>query len=66
MIRLIHYTCHDVNPLNSIGNIWQNHWPMNKGQGHGRMHGCITVAALVGICYQTNYELSGLKGIDQN
>ena len=33
---------------------------MNKGQGHGRLHGCTAVAALKGICYLTKYDLSGL------
>ena len=41
----------------SFGNIRQNHWTMNKGQGHRRLHGCIVAAALEGICYLTKYEL---------
>ena len=57
---------YDVNPLNSIGKIRQNHWTMNKGQEHRRLHGCIAAAALKGISYLTKYELSGLKGIQQN
>ena len=38
---------------------------MNKGQGHGRLHGLIAAAALSGLCYLTKYEFSGLKGIHQ-
>ena len=64
-VRLIHYI-YDVNPLNSIGNIRQNHWTMTTGQGHRRLHGCIPAAALKVICYLTKYEFSGLKGIHQN
>ena len=37
-VRLKHYAWYDVNPLNSIGNTWKNHWTMNKGQGHARLH----------------------------
>ena len=65
-VRLIHYTWYDVSPLNSIGNIWQNHWTMHKGEGHWKLHGCIAAAALKGICYLTKYELSGLKGVHKN
>ena len=36
---------------------------MNKGQGQGRLNGCIAAAA---ICYLIKYELPGLKGIHQN
>ena len=36
---------------------------MNKGLGHGRLHGCIAAAALKGICFLTKYELSGFKSI---
>lgn len=43
--------------------IRQNHWAMNKGQGHGKLHGCIASAARQGICYQTTHELSGLSGL---
>ena len=46
--RLINYTWYGVNPLKSIGNMRQNHWTMNNGQRHDRMHGCIAAAALKG------------------
>ena len=52
------YTWYDVNPLNSIANIRQNHWTMNKGQRHSRLYGCSAAAALKGICYLTKYKLS--------
>ena len=54
----MHCAKYNVNPLNSVGNIRQNQWTMNKGQENRRLHGCIAAAALKGICYLTKYELS--------
>lgn len=62
-VRLIHYARHEVNPLNSVGYIRQNNWTMNKGQGHWKLHGCFAAAAIIGIYYLTNYQLSCSKGI---
>ena len=64
--RLIDNTWYDVNPLNSIGNIRQNHWTLNKSQGYGRLHECTAAAAHKGYMLSDQDELSSLKCICQN
>ena len=46
----------DVNLLNGVGDIRQNHWSMSTGQCQRGLHGCSAAAALIGTSYATSFN----------
>ena len=60
-VKLTHYPKYDVNPLNSVGDIRQNHWTMIIGHWHRSVHACSAAAAVKGTCLlYDKYQLSNL------